>query len=369
MKIGFIVVEEFPGIISSGGIGVFVKNISKGLADKGLDVEVFLIHHQSLNVDHLILDNLRINLIYIPVKKNLFARIYNIYKTHKEIYKFLIFRGISIVEVSTSDNYFYKSFGKILVIARTHGSITYAIKNYYRKSGQINKYLQLWHEFFLLKKSIRILAISQQYFDHYISLTSKMILVENFIGAEYDSLDEKNNESGEKYLFYHGTLKDIKGVIELVLSFRKSQYYDTHQLVLAGKSDTEMVSLIYEIGGNKVKYLGEIKAEQLRKFLRNADLTIYPSKRDAFNLSVVEAMSQKCKILVSDAIDRNIIQDQINGIRFPLYKINSFEYYLDFCYNYADWNTLQENAYNDFKKKYSYVHGIESNYEFYLSMK
>lgn len=367
-KIGFVVYNEYPGILPTGGIGVFVKNLSEGLIGGDIEPEVILIVDKEISIETN--SNIPIHRVVVKKSSNSIDLLVKKFHILRDIENIVRQNGIEYVEISTSDTFLLRPLKGVNVLARTHGSLSYALKQYSKKIGFFSKWIQLRHERVLLKSSIQIIAISQQYFEHYVKYHSKLVLIENFIGPEFDNKATYEPTFDKPYLFFHGTLKDIKGVKELATAFIQAGLDKNYLLVMAGKSSPSMLADIRNICGSSLVHLGECDAEKLKEYIGNAELSVYPSKRDAFNLAVVEAMSQGSLVLVSSAIDATIIQDGVNGFRFPTSDFKILNRYLikSLQRSEVEKQNMVLQALKDVQLKFCYSVGVSRNTNFYKNL-
>lgn len=369
MKIAFIVSNEYPGIQATGGIGVFVRNCCLGLKEYGIEANVILLSSMVNERVEEIKEGVKIYKIPYPSAPRIIPQVRRLLKLLKEIDTILNSGHYDWVEISTSDSFLFRKLKFKNVIARTHGSLSYALKHYYKKSGFLSRTLQLRHEKNLLTQAKKIICISRQYLEHYKNYEN-CILIPNFIGKDYDTFSDDNLTFENPYLFFHGTIKDIKGVKELAIGFMRSRYAKSHKLILAGKGSTSYLNELKQICGDTLIHRGECNAHEIKRLLHHCALAVYPSKRDAFNLAVVEAMSQKALILTSSAIDSEIVSDDVNALVCPLDELDKLEYYINRAMEIPELkkNLLKEKAYETFSNKYSYDVGINANVSFYRSI-
>lgn len=370
MKLLFVV-TEYPGINAFGGIGVFVNDLKKGLEEEGVEVHVLV--YTSSSSQNVVQDD---GFTILQRKKSagrisgVIDRIQDL-RSLREVIKKI---RPTIIELSTSDSFYILPMRiEAFLVARTHGSYSYARRfdRFRSKSNKLSKIFQLLHERNLLKQSIDIAAVSQQYFEHYMKpYLNKLTLIENFVGPEYSSLSLSKKTLTKPYIFYHGTIKKIKGSSELIKSFLLSEASNSHILVLAGKGDKSYIEAITENANDKVQWVGECSPTDLKDYLAGSDLSIYPSHRDAFNLAVVEALSQKALVLVSSAIDKRIINDEVTGFVFPLAEISDFSKYIDKAITIPEKekNILKMNGYEHFVRNYTYEKGIKRNLNYYQNL-
>ena len=355
----------------AGGIGVFVDALSRGLIENSFDCSIIVIGGTRRDVSDypykiiFINTNCTIRLITIIV---------NQLKTQIHLWK----KRYSLVEISTSDNFFQFPLIHKNLVCRTHGAKSIVTKYGIKKDGRLDSVLKTNHEFWATKCSRRIIAISKLMYDHYRRFDYKLKYIPNFANNAYSLLTPKIQVHSRRFVFYHGTLKKIKGIIELAEAISNIQRLDNDlDFIIAGKDTNydnvqSFSSYLVHNMGNRVKYLGEvIDPEMMKPFLRNADVCVYPSHIEAFGLTIIEAMSQKGLVLCSDIIDDEIIRHNHNGFRFKTHDKESLIENLRFVLYNLDSRKkteIRRNAYSTFHEKFSSEIGIVNNVNFYLSM-
>lgn len=318
MKILFVC-NEYPPF-PFGGLGVFVKALGKALSSiSGVEVYVLCMRDDISERNDIKDGNL--NLIQYPLKNLRLKRLNMFYKALQQnriIKSISKEKQIDIVEISSSENFYLLNYnyGAKLVV-RTHGSIMYAIHNESRAYiGRLQKYFKLRHEKQIYKSADAIITISTKFHKWFSEkYGDKVIFVPNFLQDNFVRISAGKSNFDRPYIFHHGTLKEDKGTFDLVNAFFKSSLYKTHYLVLAGKISEKDRIRLESLQATKVLSIGVLNNDELKDYLVNADFSIYPSRRDAFNLCVIESMSQECLTVVSDVIDEGIIKDHKSGIR------------------------------------------------------
>lgn len=105
-----------------------------------------------------------------------------------------------------------------------------------------------------------------------------------------------------KYIFALGRFVEEKGFDLLIEAFKKLDFND-FRLVIAGDADHEIPysrNLKKLAGINKVILPGFVKGEELQQLFANAALFVLPSFHEGLPISLLEAMSYRLPVLVSD---------------------------------------------------------------------
>ncbi len=321
MKILFVC-NEYPPF-PFGGIGIFVKSIGNFLSNI-IGVEVYVLcMRNDISVKKEFSED-KINVIQCPLKKvgvNHLNMFYQSYQQNRIIKDTINEKNIDIVEISSSDSfYLFKSTYKAKLVVRTHGSITYAILNENRSYiGWMRKVIKMRHEKIAYTYSDAIIAISAKYYKWFREqYNDKVSYIPNFLQPGFLNLAKQPISLEAPFIFHHGTLKEDKGTFDLVRAFVNSEYHKSHFLVLAGKISDKDRHILSSIKSDKVVLVGLLDSAELKRYLSGAEFSVYPSQVDAFNLCVIESMSQNCLTLVSSIIDEGIVENNVTGIRKPI---------------------------------------------------
>lgn len=126
---------------------------------------------------------------------------------------------------------------------------------------------------------------------------------------------QPGQDKNAKHLFFAGTVAKHKGVLELVDAVEKLRDDGIKaDLTLAGTTSRITSQLLSGNRSDWVTLLGKIPREKLAAFYTTSDLCCFPSHRESFGLTAVEAMA--CGALVLGAKDTahdEFIQHGING--------------------------------------------------------
>jgi glycosyltransferase involved in cell wall biosynthesis len=105
-----------------------------------------------------------------------------------------------------------------------------------------------------------------------------------------------------KYVFTLGRFVEEKGFDLLIRAFSKVKYKG-YKLVIAGDSDheTEYSKRLRDLAReNSVVLTGFVKGEKLYQLFSHASLFVLPSFHEGLPISLLEAMSYRLPVLVSD---------------------------------------------------------------------
>lgn len=129
----------------------------------------------------------------------------------------------------------------------------------------------------------------------------------------------KKNNKEEIRILWVGRLGKEKSIDVLLRAFKNvSKRFPKSKLMLIGDGpDRERLENI----ANKLKinayFLGYVSEDYLKKAYRNAYLFVSPSTTETQGLSVLEAMSSSCPVIVSDSLGfKDFVKHGFNGLLF-----------------------------------------------------
>jgi glycosyltransferase involved in cell wall biosynthesis len=136
----------------------------------------------------------------------------------------------------------------------------------------------------VLAAAQRVIAVSEFTRQELIELLrvpdEKICVVPNAVGDEFTNVGEA--EKGD-YVLAVGTLEPRKNLARLVEAVQRTK----RELRVVGARGWGGV----EIGGNGVRWLGEVSDKQLARLYRGAACVAYPSLYEGFGIPVLEAMA------------------------------------------------------------------------------
>lgn len=314
MHISFITSHfPFQDSKSVGGIGTSIKNLSDELVSLGHIVTVF-VHEQ--DTDEKTIDN-GINVVKI---KNVKVKGLSWFFTRKKIQKVIlaVHKKSKIDIIETPDWEGITSFINLPfpVVVRLHGSDTYFCHLDQRKVKWINKF----HEKRAIKKANAYLSVSKYTADvtnELLDLNIDYTIIPNGINTTIFKRNESLNLGDrnifkEKTILYFGGIIRKKGLLEIPHYFNKiNQLIPDAQLILIGKdmkdnltgniSTFSMIEPIFSnLGRLKVKFLGSVPYQEIKKHIEYSTVCIFPSYAEALPVSWLEAMALEKAIVASN---------------------------------------------------------------------
>ncbi len=347
MKIAFLT-PEYPHSKtgSSGGIGTSIKNLALGLLAEGCSVRV-LVYGQK---EEGIFDD---NGVCIQQIRNVKLKGLSWYLTQKKLQKIIdgLYADKEIDLVEAPDWTGITSFislKKCPIVIRLNGSDTYFCHLDQRPVKWNNKF----HEKRALKMADGLLSVSQFTAD----LTNELFSLEKKITIIPNSIDTnlfKNNINGGNLSFsdalfkgerlatdtilYFGSLIRKKGLLELPLIFNEViNKYPKATLVLVGRDVSDIISgnpstwqmmqeLFTEEARVNVNYIGSVPYSDIKKYINEATVCVFPTFAEALPVSWIETMALEKPVVASNIGWANeVIDDGING--FLVHPTHHLEY-------------------------------------------
>lgn len=154
---------------------------------------------------------------------------------------------------------------------------------------------------------------------------------ENITSDQKDQLREETGLSSADFTFiFLGRIVRDKGINELIKAFKNVAQNDKNaKLLLVGYYDTSTSELLpeteKEIMNNKnIVLIGWQK--DVRPYLAISDVLVFPSYREGFPNTVLQASAMKVPSIVTDINGCNeIIKDGYNGLIIPLKNVSALQ--------------------------------------------
>lgn len=109
----------------------------------------------------------------------------------------------------------------------------------------------------------------------------------------------------DPYVLWVGTLEPRKNLPTLLAAFRKVVAAPDlrHQLLIVGPTgwrENNEVARAARLLGDRVRFVGAVRGDQMAAVYRGADLFAFPSRHEGFGLPVLEAMAQRRAVVAAD---------------------------------------------------------------------
>ena len=307
MKVAYLT-PEFPHdkTLPSAGIGASILNLSKGLIQLNHSV-IIIVYGQ--DKDEVIQEK---DLTIFKVK-NVKVKGFSLFLTQKKVQRLINNLHVTgkIDAVEAPDWTGFTSFVNIKcpLIIKLHGCDTYFCHLDERKVKFKNKFL----ERLALKKAAGIIGVSNfvgELTNKVFNLNFDFSVIPNAIDLRLFNLVETGKL--DTNILYFGTLIRKKGVLEIPQIFNEvNKALPNAKLILVGKDAPDiktaksstwklMESIFSEKAKRQVEYIGQVPYSEIKNFINDASVCIFPSFAEAFPVSWLEAMVMKKAIVASN---------------------------------------------------------------------
>ena len=157
----------------------------------------------------------------------------------------------------------------------------------------------------------------------------------NYVANVYNGIDVENfpfNDRPKDYFLWVGELSPRKGILEVIKIAKKTKI----NLILIGRipSPKQKIDFSFfqkyvkkELNRGKIKYLGEMGPERLKKFYKNAIAFLYPLQwEEPFGLTIIESMACGTPVIAfKRGSMEEIIKDKKTGFLIPSFTETSAE--------------------------------------------
>ncbi|WNM20263.1 glycosyltransferase family 4 protein [Flavobacterium capsici] len=322
MKIAFLTSEfPHPKIGSSGGIGTSIYNLSKGLIQLGHEVSI-LIYGQ--NEDDFFVENAISYYRIKNVKLKGFSRLLTQKKIQNLINRLFEEKKIDLIEAPDWTGISSNIKPNCPVVIRLNGSDTYFCHLEKRPVKFINKY----RERKALQNANGLISVSKFTADitnNLFSLNRNFTIIPNSIDVEKFS-NVSFSDRNENTILYFGTLIRKKGLLELPLIFNEIYKINNQvKLILIGRDASDVISgnkstwkmmedLFDENAKKNVDYLGSKDYSEIKEYICESTICVFPTFAEALPVSWIEAMALEKAIVASDIGWANeVINDGVEG--------------------------------------------------------
>lgn len=182
------------------------------------------------------------------------------------------------------------------------------IKMYYFNKTKNNAQIFLFQKEQVLNEFARFYGIDKQ----------KMKKIPFFDSEQLNLLDSSFKiEDQFIYPSNYSSHKNFELLITIWEELAKANYYP--RLILTIDAPKKLAKKINELvkKGVQIKNMGEIQHEKMLHLIAQSAYCIYPSKVESFGLGLIESCYLNCKIIVSEKIKTEILNQEMN------YDINS----------------------------------------------
>ena len=317
MKIVFVTTEYLPHI---GGIEFYIHDISNKLLKEGHEVSIVVADKRCNDIDIEKLDGAKA--IRLPsyeicgfflLKHRKYIDIIddelcNADVVHLNACKFLykhlamMKRKYSYKLIVTSHGWLYHT-NKYLIIKDLY--FKYCVVKYYKYYDKI------------INVSIQDQQIAEKFG------IRDTIVINSGADIKKFALDDYKSSFDNSFIYW-GRISANKGIYECLVKLAQYKFDFTFNIIGACE-DNEYESKLNEFLdennlGNKVKLLGKLSDEQIKKYIVLSDVILFPSLHEGFGLTLVEALVTK----------RLVLANNIDSYKYILDRTGASEYLYDF---------------------------------------
>jgi starch synthase len=322
MKIAFLTPEfPHPKMVSAGGLGTSILNLSKGLVGLGHEVSILVYGQKD---DTFFVEN-DISFYRIKnIKLKGFSRVLTQIKIEKLINSLVNESKVDIVEATDWTGITSNIKPKCPVVIRLNGSDTY----FCHLDNRPVKFWNRFREKRALQNATALLSVSQYTVDltkELFSLERDFTIIPNCIDINKFS-KESTTKVEENIILYFGTLIRKKGLLELPLIFNEVYKKNNNaKLIVIGRDASDIISgnqstwammqsLFDATALKNVNYIGSVAYDEIKAHISSASVCVFPTFAEALPVSWIEAMALKKAIVASDiGWAAEIIEDSVEG--------------------------------------------------------
>lgn len=309
MHIAFLT-PEYPQekVRHAAGIGTSIKNLAEALVQKGVKVSIFVYSQKEM----LVFEQDGITIHLIPHKKYKFFSWF-VYRKYIQNYlnRYIYLDKIDLVEAPDWTGITAFMNLKAPLIIRFHGSDAYFCHLENRKQ----KLKNYWFEKLGMQKANAFIAptnFAGKLTEDIFHLKNREIkTIHN--GIQLDAFSNQEPSVFEKgLLLYVGTIIRKKGVFELPDIFKRVvSAFPEAKLVLIGsdsfdiqtnsKSTWEILEKQFdETLIENVTYLGKIPYNEVSKYIKKANICIFPTYAETLGMVTIESMAMQKAVVNSN---------------------------------------------------------------------
>lgn len=266
---------------SVGGIEMHILDLSKGLMDNGIDVEVISADSGENTIEG------------IPVRRfRSFSPGENFYIS-PQMYFYLKKNHFDIIHAHN-----YRSFPALfasLAKGKRKFVFTPHTLGFQRRKLLHSLYRPLGSSIFkAADKVVSISKIEKEWLEKTFNAKDKVTWIPHPV-----KIPEKTPFTGDiKRIGFVGRLSSEKNADVLISAFKKVRMsHPEVELFLAG--DGPLQALLERIAGQGVHFLGRLPREEVFRFLTYVDLIVLPSQFEVAPLSILEAMARSRPVIVT----------------------------------------------------------------------
>lgn len=376
MKILYVC-NEYPPV-HHGGIGSFTRLIAENMAHKGYDIHV--IGYGVSGLEKSFTETIQGVTIYRLKNKNrnagrilsFISFLFSRFTFYYEVKKYSKRNQPDIIETydwSAPLIFRIKGFNTIL---RLHGSNTANNLYMQQKKSLLLSYLEKR----AIKSADFILSVS----DHIAELTKKSFELNFTYKTIYNGVDAsvfadfKKGRDKNKIIFvgrmhpYKG-LEDLFAILNDVFSRNTSVYFE---IVCTEIEEyiAKLLALVQVEFHPRIIFAGRVNNEELPNYYNSANVSILPSRTEAFPIIPLESMACGTPVIMADRFSaREIVEDNVDGFLVNTFDKEGFaNKILAILKNQSKIDIMREATRQKIVQNFSIDKVINDNIDFYQSV-
>ena len=362
----YYICNEYPPR-DHGGIGTFVKYISKSMADAGHKVTIVEIGDTSRirttgKIKIVTIGNYNIKYLRFFIDR---YRLFNWLKNN------IVYTGKQIVEAYDYSGLLPFKLQNCPVVVRLHLSQSVIRKDL----GLRLSFFYKWSERRTLSANKQWISVSRWILDKTIDTfkvkPNLFKIIYNPITTEYSK--KEINKLPKKYIVSVGYVGSRKGSFALAQAVRSimSEMQDLHLIYVGAIQDVNAKQKIRDIVGDdlaeRVHFVGRLEHSDALKYMANAKVFVLPSKVESFGLVAVEAMSMGTPVIFTNVgPGKEIIKNGKTGLLVDPNSVEEIKFKISLVLkndSYAKY--LVENALKDIDGRFSLEKCKEDTEKYY----
>ena len=184
------------------------------------------------------------------------------------------------------------------------------------------------------------------------------------IVSNSDTYKKESMSAAKGYYLYAGRLDEIKGIDIVLEAFSKMPERELHVIGSEGEDYIKKY-----LGFSNIKFLGQLSHEDVMTEMQYSVALIFPTKLyEGMPMTVIESFEKGVPVIVSDIGNaKEIVKDGVTGVHFKVGNVESLINAIEKL-DKIDYDVLRENAYNEFKNKYTSKLGYINMINIYMNL-
>ena len=363
-----------------GGVGSFVKSISKELSNLGHKVYVLGAYKNLKQIKIQKEGKVIVTKIPLLDKRNRVNFFLNRLKLAKYVRGMVLQHNIDIIETPEDDGWSMFFNVKIPWITRLHNPSPIYSQNSSKNRGTLTRLAEL----ISISRTDNIIAVSEFIRDASLNIYRKSSISSKTIPVIYNGIDTnlfnfspyEDREVGR--IVFAGTIKPMKNIEKLLKAYSLvskeevdvSLHLFGKDTIFSGESYYELMTKnLCNVLKKNITYHGRVPHENLPPEFAKASICVFPSHIESFGLVAAEAMACGRPVIYSEnGPGHELINDGLDGLLCNVENEYDISEKILFLLKYpTKAKTLAVNARNKIVEKFALPKIINENLSYYES--